>query len=54
MAHFVAFSKAFRIVCTLTITLWGNQGLLVIQKTILFTDKSLTDFRKKYVVFAPE
>jgi hypothetical protein len=36
--------------CNFEITLWGKQELLVIQKTILLTDKSFTDFRQKFVV----
>jgi hypothetical protein len=34
IAHFVAFFRSFH---NLKITIWGKQGLLVIQKTILFT-----------------
>jgi hypothetical protein len=39
--------------CSLEITLWGKQGLLVIQKTILFTGKSFTDFRQNLRFLSP-
>jgi hypothetical protein len=38
----------------LEITCWGKHGLLVIQKTILFTGNSFTDFCQKSAVFAPK
>jgi hypothetical protein len=40
--------------CNFEITHWGKRGLLVIQKTIIFTGKSFTDFRQKSVVFCPK
>jgi hypothetical protein len=36
--------------CNFEFTLWGKQGLLVIQKTV----NSFTDFRQKSAVFCPQ
>jgi hypothetical protein len=53
MAHFVAFFISFQNIVTLKLPFGANRGYWWF-KNLLFTGKSLTDFRQKYAVFAPK